>query len=106
MEQKARTSPVKIFIVHPLSMFRATDPELHLAKLENAVGFSELDGIYHAFDDIRIEGDSELREDRLSFLYVSLMKEWVFEEEYLYGNQDIFHRLMHSCGCVVPDKGY
>lgn len=39
-------------------------------------------------------------------VYQGLMKEWIYGEEYLYGNQDIFHTLINSCGCVTPENGY
>jgi hypothetical protein len=42
----------------------------------------------------------------LQFVYQGLMKEWIYDEEYLYGNQDIFHTLINSCGCVTPENGY
>ena len=98
LEQKARTSPIKILIVHPLSMFRAKDPELRLAQIDNAPGFREYDGISIA--------RQELRADRLHYVYLSLLKEWIHEKEYLYGNQDTFNTLMNSCCCVIPDKGF
>ena len=51
-------------------------------------------------------GKDFVPENRFQVLYQGLMKEWIYGEEYLYGNQDIFHTLINSCGCVTPENGY
>lgn len=51
-------------------------------------------------------GKDFVPENSFQLMYQGLMKEWIYGEEYLYGNQDIFHTLINSCGCVTPENGY